>query len=308
MLRVVVGLALLALLALVVHVVRYRLVMARTRAAESARLPVGDDGVIPGAGSFTLPGSATHAVLLVHGFGDTTQSLRLLAEHLHASLGWTVRAMLLPGHGRTLADFDTVGDVAWRAAMHDEYTALRQRFDVVTMVGLSMGGALATIEAAKHPDLSALVLLVPYLTPPASAERLSPAASLVNLLVPYLAGGDRSRSILDPVARAKTLGAGAAPPVRIRDLVAVAHDARDAAGEVTAPVLLVHSTTDYRIPTSLAERHAGYFTASVAREQVWVQGGGHVITVDHCRDEVFALTAAWLARHAGAPASHPASV
>jgi alpha-beta hydrolase superfamily lysophospholipase len=164
-----------------------------------------------------------------------------------------------------------------------------------------MGGALATIEAAAHPDLPALVLLAPYLTPPASAERLAPAAGLVNLFVPYLAGGDRTQSILDPVARAKTLGAGAAPPVRIRDLVAVAHDARDAAAQVKAPVLLVHSTTDYRIPTPLAERHAGYFTAAAVCEPVWVTGGGHVITVDFCRSEVFALTASWLARYAGTP-------
>jgi carboxylesterase len=298
MLRVALGLVAVALL---VHLVRYRLVMGRTRAAEAARLPLGDDGVVPGAGSFTLPGSATHAVLLIHGFGDTTQSLRLLAEHLHAVHGWTVRTMLLPGHGRSLAEFDAFGSSAWRAAVHDEFMALRSRFATVALVGLSMGGALATIEAAAHPDLPALVLLVPYLTPPASTERLAPMAGVVNLLVPYLAGGDRTRSILDPVARARTLGAGAVPPVRIRDLVAVAHDARDAASQVTAPVLLVHSTTDYRIPTPLAERHAGYFTSAAACEQVWVTGSGHVITVDYSRDEVFALTASWLARHAGPP-------
>jgi carboxylesterase len=298
MFRVALGLVALALL---VHLVRYRRVMARTRAAESARLPVGDDGIVPGAGSFTLPGSATHAVLLIHGFGDTTQSLRLIARHLHANHGWTVRALLLPGHGRTLAAFDAVGSSAWRAAVHAEYAALRLHHSTVALVGLSMGGALTTIEAAAHPDLPALVLLVPYLTPSASAERLAPIAGLVNLLVPYLAGGDRNRSILDPVARAGTLGAGAAPPVRIRDLVGVAHDARDAAAQVTAPVLLVHSTSDYRIPTSLAERHAGYFTSAASCEQVWVSGSGHVITVDYCRDEVFELTASWLARYAGSP-------
>ena len=287
--------------AAVLHVVRYRRTMKRTRAAEAARLPVGADGIIPGAGPFTLTGSPTHAVLLVHGFGDTTQSVRRLAEDLHVRHGWTVRAMLLPGHGRTLADFDAVGSDQWRAAVHEEYVALCASHAVVTMVGLSMGGALATIEAARYPDLLALVLLVPYLTPPERAERLAPAAGLVNLLLPYLAGGDRERSILDPVARGRTLGAGAAPPVRIRDLVGVAHDARDAAAQVLAPVRLVHSTADYRIPMFLAERHAGYFTASPACEQVWVEGCGHVITVDFCCEQVFALTADWLARYAGAP-------
>lgn len=296
------GVLLLVLVALVVHVVRYRVVMARTRAAEAARLPVGTDGIVPGAESFTLAASATHAVLLIHGFGDTPQSLRLLAEHLHRVHGWTVRVPLLPGHGRTLADYDAVGAEAWRSAVHDEFLALRREFAVVTMVGLSMGGALATIEAARHTDLAALVLLVPYLTPSAGAERLAPLAGVANLLTPYLAGGDRARSILDSVARTRTLGAAAAPPMRIRDLVSVAHDARLAAPQVTAAVRLVHSTTDYRIPTSCAERHPALFTAAAGGcDLTWVTGGGHVITVDFCRETVFTLTADWLALHAGAP-------
>ena len=286
---------------LLLHLLRYRWLMSRTRAAEAVRIPVGHDGIVPGAGPITLDGSATHAVLVIHGFGDTPQSVQQLAEHLHQEHDWTVRAMRLPGHGTTLADFDANGSDAWRAAVHRELVALRRHHPVVAMVGVSMGAALATIEAAQHPDLPALVLLVPYLTPPASAERLAPVAGLLNLLMPYLRGGDRVRSIFDPVARARSLNAGAAPPRRIRDLVGVAHDARFAAAAVRAPTLLVHSTTDYRIPVELAERHVGFFTSASAREQVWVEGGGHVITVDHCREQVWALTAAWLERHAGAP-------
>lgn len=298
MLRAV-GVATLA--ALLLHLIRYRWLMTRTRAAQAARIPVGRDGVVPGAGTIILEASTTHAVLVIHGFGDTPQSVQLLADHLHRAHGWTVRAMRLPGHGATLAEFDANGSDQWRAAVHGEFVALRNRYPVVALVGQSMGAALATLEAAEHPDLAALVLLVPYLTPPASAERLAPMAGLVNLLMPYLKGGDRGRSILDPAARVLSLNAGAASPRRIRDLVSVAHDARFAAADVVAPTLLVHSTTDYRIPVELAERHADFFTGASAREQVWVEGGGHVITVDFCREKVWALTAAWLDRHAGSP-------
>jgi esterase/lipase len=145
------------------------------------------------------------------------------------------------------------------------------------------------------------VLLAPDLTPPASAERWAPLAGVINLLVPYLRGGDRTKSIFDPVARSRTLGAGAAPPKRVRDLVSVAHDARFAAAAVSAPTLLIHSRSDYRLPVPLAERHAGYFTSASVIEQQWVEGSGHVITVDYCREAVWASTASWLARHAGAP-------
>ncbi|HYW49145.1 MAG TPA: alpha/beta fold hydrolase [Gemmatimonadaceae bacterium] len=288
-----------------VHALLYRRRMSRVRAAESARQPLGADGIVPGAAPIALDASPTHAALLIHGFSDTPQTVRRLAEHLHAAHGWTVRAPLLPGHGRGVEAFDRFGSDAWRHAVHQEYATLRARYQTVVLVGLSMGGALATLEAARHPDLPALVLLAPYLTPPAKAERLAPAAGVINLLTPYLRGGNRELSIFDPVARAETLGSGAAPPKRVRDLVSVAHDARFAAADVRAPTLLMHSRTDYRIPLPLAEGHAALFTAAAVCEQRWVEGCGHVITVDYCREQVWAATADWLARHAGAPRAAP---
>jgi carboxylesterase len=294
-------------LALLAHAVRYRWRLARMRADDGRRHPVGADGIVPGAHAIMLSSSETHAVLVIHGFGDTPQSVRLLCEYLHGVRGWTVRAPLLPGHGRTLADFDAAGSDTWRDAVASEYDALATRYRTVTLVGQSMGGALATLIAAGDPALPALVLLVPYLTAPARAQRLAPLAGVVNLLVPYLQGGDRVQSIFDAEARGLTLGAGAVPPKRIRDLVAVANDARLAAGDVRAPTLLIHSRTDYRISVALAERHRGYFTGTGTCEQRWVEGSGHVIAVDYCRESVWADTGDWLARYAGAPPASASS-
>ena len=287
--------------ATVVHAVVYRWRMMQARQRDAARLPIGRDGIITGAQPITLRASKTHAVLLLHGFGDTPQTVQLLAAHLHATHGWTVHAPLLPGHGRTLADFDHSGSTAWRDAVHRDYVALKSQYTTVALVGLSMGGALATLEAALDPSLPALVLLAPYLTPPASAERLAPLAGVINFLMPYLAGGDRERSIFDPDARARSLGYGGAPPKRVRDLVSVAHDARFAAADVRAPTLLVNSRSDYRVPLPLAEQLPELFTSATVLEQQWVTGCGHVITVDYCREHVLALTSAWLERFAGAP-------
>ena len=294
-----------ALGALALHAMRFRSHRRRTRVADSMRLPVGPDGIIPGAQSIVLSGSDTHAVLLIHGFGDTPQTLRGLATYLHDVHGWSVRAPLLPGHGRTLAAFDATSGDTWLAAMRQEYDELCTRYPTVTLVGLSMGGALATLIASRDADLPALVLLAPYLTPPGRAERLAPLAGLIGLMVPYLRGGDRTTSIFDPAARERSLGAGAVSPRRIRDLVATAHDARLAAADVRAPTLLLHSRTDYRIPVSLAEQHAGFFTAAPVCEQRWVEGAGHVITVDFGHERVWAETAGWLRKHAGSARAEP---
>ena len=89
------------------------LVRDRVRAQQlerevAARLRLGPNGIVMGAEPETLIGSRTHAVLVVHGFGDTPQSVRELAHSLHAR-GFTVEVPLLPGHGRTLTEF---GDCA----------------------------------------------------------------------------------------------------------------------------------------------------------------------------------------------------
>src|SRR5579863_5524493 len=67
--------------------------------------PRASDGIIIGAESFDLaPKSGDRgAILALHGFGDTPQTVRYLAEVL-AQRGWFVRAPLLPGHWRTIAE------------------------------------------------------------------------------------------------------------------------------------------------------------------------------------------------------------
>ena len=72
----------------------------------ATRLTVGNDGIVLGAGAIAHDAVTDRAVLLLHGFGDTPQTLHYVADALFAA-GYTVRAPLLPGHGRTLAEFGT---------------------------------------------------------------------------------------------------------------------------------------------------------------------------------------------------------
>src|SRR5262245_44346992 len=78
-----------------------------TRALERysmQRRSLGADGVVRGGEPITLARPGAPAILLLHGGGDTPQSLRYLADFLHAR-GYAVSVPLLPGHGRTIRDF-----------------------------------------------------------------------------------------------------------------------------------------------------------------------------------------------------------
>lgn len=275
--------------------IAFRLGAARRAEREyAARRVPGANGIVPGAEGFTLRGTNGRALLLLHGSGDTPQTLRYLAGQLHAA-GFTVRAPLLPGHGRGLRDFATATAADYVRSVREELDELRREFDWVGLVGLSMGGALAARLAAKDLDLRVLVLLAPYLTPPASVSVVGRTARLCALAVPYI-GGRGDASVHDPAARTASLAYGRFPPRAVAALVETAAAARRALPAITAPTLVVQSREDNRIPFALA-KHATE-TLRAPAERHWVAGCGHVITVDYCRTEVAALVLDFLARHA----------
>lgn len=266
----------------------------RARQAVVARLTLGPDGIVVGASPVDLPAGDRGGVLLLHGFGDTPQTLGYLAEHLHAQ-GWGVHAPLLPGHGRTLDAFAASRMSDWLGAARGALTHMRARHDRVSIVGLSMGGSLATILAAETPDVQSLVLLAPYLSMPTRLRRAARMHFALSVLVPYLRGGGE-RSIRDPAEVSRNLAYGFTTPRLVFELSRLVADARAAAPRVSAPTLVVQSRQDNRIPPEAAERAFALFTTP-ERRLIWTEGNGHIITVDYGYESIFASVRDWLATH-----------
>jgi carboxylesterase len=236
----------------------------------------------------------SHGILLLHGFGDTPQTLELLAKHLHAA-GFDVRAPLLPGHGTNVADFQNSNRSQWLACAREEYALMRSSHDVVSVAGLSMGGALAAIIASESPEISALVLIAPYLDMPLTHK----AASATYWLWGRFAGmmkGKNPRSILDPAERAKNLGYGVYSGRLVFQLWRLVARAQASLRRISAPTLIVQSRHDPRIAPSVAEYALGAIGAA-EKKLVWVEGG-HIVTVDYGRDKVFGEVTRWIDGHA----------
>ncbi len=266
----------------------------RIERAYTGRFRFTPSGVVAGAESFTLSGTNGRALLLLHGSGDTPQTLRYLGEQVNAA-GYTVYAPLLPGHGRTPRDFRAVSAAAYLDAAREALDQLRRRAEWVGVAGLSMGGAIAAQLAAELPDVRALILLAPYLTPPPAVRWTARASFLWGLVWPYL-GGRGENSVHDPIARAAGYAYGVFPPRALTALVETAGRGIAALPRVTAPTLVVNSTQDNRIPAALAAGATASLHAPTERH--WVTGCGHVITVDYCKRDVAELVLAFLARHA----------
>ena len=270
----------------------------RMEQAVAARLPLGPDGVVLGGGTIDLAGDATRGVLLLHGFGDTPQTLTHLARHLNRA-GWTVRAPLLPGHGRTLPEFARSRAEHWVEFARREYHTMRDRHATVVIVGLSMGGALGAVTASKMHDLPALVLLAPYVSMPRRLRNIAHLFWAMDVCVPYLSGRGGETSIHDPVARAESRSYGVVTGRLVFELSRVVTRARRALPRIHAPTLVVQSRHDNRIPADAAERAFDLLAAPV-KAMEWLDACGHVITVDFERDHVAHVVERWLAQHASA--------
>jgi carboxylesterase len=249
---------------------------------------------IAGAETIEMQEGSPTAVLLLHGFGDTPQTLGHLAKYLHGA-GYDVRAPLLPGHGRSVQAFLKSRREEWLTCARDEYARLRATYETVSIAGLSMGGALAAIVASENEDVASLVLISPYLEMPAPHR----IAAVLHPLWNGFAGARKSSSpgsILDPEERAKNLGYGVYSGRLLYELWRLAESARRALSGIRAPTLLIQSRRDPRIAPEVAERAIARVGAT-EKKLVWESDGGHIITVDYGRDRVLEGVESWISAH-----------
>jgi carboxylesterase len=259
------------------------------------RRRLGANGVVVGGEPFVLDRPGAPALLLLHGAGDTPQSLEYLAAALHAR-GFHVEVPLLPGHGRTVADFNRVTADALTNAARASYDALRASHEWVGVIGLSMGGALAVQLAAESPEMPALGLLAPYLAMPKRVERAARSSHLWGLILPIVRSTE-GKSVLDPQEQARNLAYGVFTPGALRALRDTMRRAFALLPRVSAPTLMIQSREDNRITVADGERAFG-LSGSREKRLEWITGAAHIITIDYGRDAVFAQLAAFMESHA----------
>lgn len=255
-----------------------------------------DAAIIKGAEPIDLREGGSHGVLLLHGFGDTPQTLSLLAKYLSTS-GFAVKVPLLPGHGRNMAEFTRSRAEDWVDEARNEFLEMRARYRTVSIGGLSMGGALAVIVAAEYHDVASLVLLAPYLGMP----HILRAAALTHWLWGGITGAVNAinpGSVRDPVERKKSLAYGQVTSRTLHELARVVRRARRALPRVTTPTLIIQSREDPRVSPAVARYSLGRLGAR-EKNILWTTGAGHVITVDYGRERLFRETEHWLLSHGG---------
>ncbi|MHC4262282.1 MAG: alpha/beta hydrolase [Planctomycetota bacterium] len=240
-------------------------------------------GVRLGAEARTLPAEgASSAVLMVHGWSSSPNDFGEIPTLLFEA-GLHVRQMRLPGHGMRPEDFRAATLEDWRAAVREEFAELSARFDVVHVVGFSMGGALS-IELASEVPIGRLVVIAPFFGLPYPRPlgiRVGTLGGWFEPLLPWIdAGGEvlslACRDHVDQVLKYRAIPLRATVEVdRIGDAVSDI----ELLERVTAPLLVVAAPDD---PVASAELAFEFLraTSSPYRREVVTPDSSHILAWD----------------------------
>lgn len=230
------------------------------------------DFTLPEAQPFFLEGGS-HAVLLMHGFTGSVAHMRPIGEALHAA-GFTVRGINLPGHAETLEAMKASTWEDWLGAGRQAVKALREKYDAVSAMGLSMGGCISLILAEEGLVDAA----VPVSAPMAAQNKFLPLAGVLYRLVPQISwgeGGGPKDHMLDPKYN---LGYGGFPTRCGADLYKLIRMAREGLGKITCPLMVVQSRGDETITASSAGQIMEK-SASEVKKMLWLDEVPHVCTI-----------------------------
>jgi carboxylesterase len=201
--------------------------------------------------------------------------MRGLAEAL-AGAGLAVELPLLPGHGTSIEDMLPTRWSDWSKAAEDVYADLAGRSRRVIVAGLSMGGTLAVWLATRHPDIAGLVVINPFIEPPAESfrEMLRGALDAGTETMPGI-GSDIALEGVEELAYA-----GSPVPPMLSMMEATDTIAADL-GRIRCPVLLFSSRQDHVVPSASGDVLAAGVGGPI--ERIWLEHSYHVATLDHDR-------------------------
>lgn len=128
---------------------------------------------------YFLPGGEIGCVM-IHGFGSSPGEVAGLGEILHQR-GYTIKGVLLEGHGTTPKDLAKTNWRDWYASVERDIEFLRAGCSQVWLCGLSLGGALG-LYAASQGRVDGLVAMA---APTGLAERKAQFANLASFLKSY---------------------------------------------------------------------------------------------------------------------------
>ena len=150
-------------------------------------------------------------------------------------------------------------------------------------MALSMGGTLACWLAERHAEIVGMVLVNPFVDPPAESFR--------DVLRGILdSGTEVAPGVGSDIAKEDSteLAYLGSPIAAVLSLFAGIDEVAEHLEDITCPVLLLSSRQDHVVPSSSGDVLVARVSGPI--ERVWLERSYHVATLDYDADLVVART------------------
>jgi carboxylesterase len=245
--------------------------------------------VIPGAEPFLIKRGPI-GCLLLHGYTGTPNEMLPLANSL-AEANYTVLVPRLFGHATHPDDMLRARWWDWIASAEDGLNLLKGCSERQVVMGLSMGGALALILAARHPVEAVFSFSTPYDMPNDPRIKLLPLVKWLNLKEP------KGKSDWhDPNVPVNHIDYPYFPVASVLQLRELLNTLRKEVQAITVPAFFGQSRGDHTVPPESMDYLSSHVSSKVI-EKLWVDDSGHVIIKDLEKDKVFSAAKNFLRKN-----------
>ena len=228
------------------------------------------------------PEAANIAFLLIHGFSAAPDEVTTLGEFLEEQ-GIASFAVRLAGHATSPEDLAHTTREEWYSSAIRGLDVVRSwKPKLLLVAGLSMGGLLALMLAAREPEIDGVVTISPAISIPSGIAKLLPILKHIKRFRDV--DLEKTAKLYD-VPRTKY---PREPLSAIHELFRLASDVRKEMRKVTIPILILQSAQDKTVSPD-SGRIAFESVSSERKELRMIEGAEHVIPCHHTRTKAYPL-------------------
>ena len=194
---------------------------------------------LKGCGPFSV-GDGPGAILALHGVAGSPAQLREMCQRL-APEGFAIHGPTLPGHGTNPTDLYGIRWQDWYRTARNEFDRIQKKYGEVSVLGFSLGAALALKLASERP-VKRLVLMS---TPVYLFHSYFPTHYILKM-ASYVANTARAYPERLPETEdgPEYLVYKSVPFDALNAVVELVSEVKGRIGQVKAPALIIHSTSD----------------------------------------------------------------
>lgn len=227
--------------------------------------------------------------LLIHGFSGTHHEMSPL-ENLLKNKKFIVKNITLPGHETSIEDLDSKNFADWISYSQDKLNELQDKCESVFIAGLSLGGVLTLILAAKNKAVKGIITMAaPYEFP---KWRMKLFMNPISMF--FFKRMMKEEDAWEDLEAFKTHQSyNEFPKKGFDQAIKLIEEVKKSVPLITCPTLTIYASKDKTVPYQTALK-LNEDIQSKNKTIVEIIKGGHVIPEDAGRYQLFEEVEKWL--------------